>query len=343
MFDKMFEVESEGKRARTGIIKSGNIKIKTPVFLPVATKASIKTLTPEEAKEAGCEAIIVNALHIYRNAFDIVKKIGLHKFMKWDGIIFTDSGGFQSIKKFPANTDDDGVIFKMPDGRNEIFTPEKSIEVQKKIGSDFLFALDDCPSYPYTRERVEKAVLRTLRWAEKCQGERVFAIVQGGIFEDLREKCAKKLSKLNFFGFAIGGLCIGEPKDEMLKIVEKTVDFLPYDKPRHLMGVGSPEDIISCVKKGIDIFDSAFPTRNARHGTILTSNGKINLGKKKVKGDVIDEGCNCYTCRNFSLDYLNYLFKEKEMLGQRLATIHNLHFINTIMNKIREDIEDCKI
>lgn len=343
MIDKMFEVEAESGNARTGTIKTQKFSIKTPVFLPVATKASVKTLTPEEAKKAGCEAIIVNALHIYRKAFNIVERIGLHEFMKWDGIIFTDSGGFQSIKKFPAYAHDEGIFFKMPDGKDEIFTPEKSIEVQKKIGSDFLFALDDCPSYPYTRKRIEKAVERTLKWAKKCQGERIFAIVQGGIFEDLRKYCAEELSKLNFFGFAIGGLCIGEPKDKMLKIIEKTALHLPYEKPRHLMGVGSPEDIISCVKNGIDIFDSAFPTRNARHGTILTSKGKINLGKKKVKGENIDDECECYACRNFSLDYLNYLFKEKEMLGQRLATIHNLYFMNNLMKRIREDIEDCKI
>ncbi|RLF46770.1 MAG: tRNA guanosine(34) transglycosylase Tgt [Thermoplasmata archaeon] len=336
----MFEIIAEKGRARAGVIKVGNVILETPIFLPVATKACIKTITPCEAKEVGCKAIIVNALHIYRKAYDIVCRAGLHKFMRWDGIIFTDSGGFQSIKKFPAYANDEGIIFKMPDGSEEIFTPEKSIEVQEKIGSDFMFALDDCPSYPYSRERAEKAVERTIKWAERCQGKRTFAILQGGIYEDLRRLCIKKISAMNFFGFAIGGLCIGEPKEEMHRMVDITTKLLPREKPRHLMGVGSPEDIVECVKKGIDIFDSAFPTRNARHGTILTSRGKINLGKRKVKGDAIDEECSCYTCKNFSLDYLNYLFKEKEPLGMRLATLHNLFFMNKLMERIREEIKE---
>ena len=334
----MFEIVAEKGRARAGIIKVGNVTLETPAFLPVATKACIKTITPSEAKEVGCKAIIVNALHIYRRAYEIVCEKGLHEFMKWDGIIFTDSGGFQSIKKFPAFVSDDGVIFKMPDGREEIFTPEKSIEVQRNIGSDFFFALDDCPSYPYTKERVSEAVERTVKWAESCQGDNVFVILQGGTYEDLRLKCIEGVSSMNFFGYAIGGLCIGEPKEEMHRMVDITTRALPKEKPRHLMGVGSPEDIIECVKMGIDIFDSAFPTRNARHATIFTSRGKINLGKRKVKGDVIDEACNCYTCRNFSLDYLNYLFKEKEPLAMRLATIHNLKFINDLMARLRKEI-----
>ena len=337
-YSKMFEITAENGRARTGVLRAGNMSVETPAFLPVATKAFIKTLTPDEAKRTGVKAIIVNALHIYRRAYDVVSKIGLHEFMKWDGIIFTDSGGFQSIKKFPADAGQDGVTFMMPDGRREIFTPEKSMEVQEAIGSDFLFALDDCPSYPYTRERVEESVERTIKWARRCQGERNFAILQGGVYADLRKKCAKEISQMDFFGFAIGGLCIGEPKEEMHHMVDVTTPLLPKEKPRHLMGVGSPEDIMACVEKGIDIFDSAFPTRNARHGTIFTSHGKINLGKGKVRGDAIDEECNCYTCRNFSLDYLNYLFREKETLGMRLATIHNLAYMNDLMERIREKI-----
>ncbi len=334
-----FEIVQENEKGRVGILKARGIKIETPTFLPVATKACIKTITPEEAKKIGYDAIIVNALHIYRRAMNIVGRIGIHNFMKWHGIIFSDSGGFQSIKKFPAKIVEEGITFKMPNGKEEIFTPKKCMEVQDKIGSDFAFALDDCPSYPYGRKRVEKSVERTIRWAKDCQGENRFAIIQGGIYKDLREYCAKKLSKMNFFGFAIGGLCIGEDRRDMIEIVKFTAKNLPSNRPRHLMGVGSPEDILECVKYGIDIFDSAFPTRNARHGTIFTSKGKINLGKKKVKGDEIDENCNCYTCRNFSLDYLNYLFKEREQLAMRLATIHNLYYINDFMKKIRDEIK----
>ena len=339
----MFRIIEESGMARIGLIKAGKNNLETPAFLPVATKAVIKTLTPEEAKNAGCRAIIVNSLHVYRRAFEIVAKIGIHSFMKWDGIIFTDSGGFQSIKKFPSTSVDDGIVFSMPSGEKEMLTPEKCIEIQKRIGSDFIFVLDDCPSYPYSRKRVEKSVERTLAWAKRSEGENIFSIVQGGIYDDLRERCAKELAKMDFYGYAIGGLCIGEEKKDMIRMVEITTRFLPYDKPRHLMGVGSPEDIERCVKYGIDIFDSAFPTRNARHGTIFTSRGKIGLGKKKIKGDAIDENCNCYTCSNFSLDYLNYLFMEKELLAQRLATIHNIYFMNKFMENLREKIKEGKI
>ena len=339
----MFEVIAEINRARIGKIKIGRKEIDTPAFLPVATKGCIKTLTPEEVKKIGIKAIIVNALHLYRRAMPLVEKVGIHNFMKWNGIIFSDSGGFQSIKRFPAKVTDEGIVFKMPDGKNELFTPEKCIEVQRKIGSDFMFCLDDCPAYPYSRKRVKKAVERTIEWAQKCQGENVFAILQGGIYDDLRKECIKKISHLEFYGFAIGGLSIGEKRGEMLKIVDLTTKMLPVEKPRHLMGVGSPEDIIDCVKYGVDIFDSAFPTRNARHGTIFTSSGKINLGKKKVEGDEIDKECKCYTCKNFSLDYLNYLFKEKEQLAMRLATIHNLYFMQRFMEEVREKIEEGKI
>ena len=339
----MFRIIEESGMARIGLIKAGKNNLETPAFLPVATKAVIKTLTPEEAKNAGCRAIIVNSLHVYRRAFEIVAKIGIHSFMKWDGIIFTDSGGFQSIKKFPSTSVDDGIVFSMPSGEKEMLTPEKCIEIQKRIGSDFIFVLDDCPSYPYSRKRVEKSVERTLAWAKRSEGENIFSIVHGGIYDDLRERCAKELAKMDFYGYAIGGLCIGEEKKDMIRMVEITTRFLPYDKPRHLMGVGSPEDIERCVKYGIDIFDSAFPTRNARHGTIFTSRGKIGLGKKKIKGDAIDENCNCYTCSNFSLDYLNYLFMEKELLAQRLATIHNIYFMNKFMENLREKIKEGKI
>ncbi|MCD6473936.1 MAG: tRNA guanosine(34) transglycosylase Tgt [Thermoplasmata archaeon] len=331
----MFRLEYEGK-ARLGILKAHGLSVETPVFLPVATKASIKTLLPEEAWNAGTRVIIVNALHIYLKAFDLVKN-GLHDFMKWNGIIFTDSGGFQSIKNFPAKISDDGIAFKR-NGKEEIFTPEKSIEVQKALKSDFIFMLDDCPPYPHSGKRAKKAVKRTIEWAKRSQGKKNFAILQGGIYDDLRLKCIEEIKKLDFFGYAIGGLSIGEPKEKMHHIVALTTKNLPKEKPRHLMGVGSPEDVIEAVKNGVDIFDSAFPTRNARHGTIYTSKGPIKL--KKAKGSVIDEQCDCYACRNFSLDYLSYLYKEKEMLAMRLATIHNIRYMNRLMERIREEIKN---
>jgi len=324
-----------GDKPRIGMLHAHGISIETPVFLPVATKGCVKTLLPDEVWREGTKAIIVNALHLYMKAFDMIDSI--HEFMGWNGIIFTDSGGFQSIKNFPAKVDDRGIVYKI-NGREEVFTPQKSIEVQKAMKSDFIFMLDDCPPYPHGRKRAKKSVERTIRWAEKSQGEKNFAILQGGIYDDLRLKCIEKIKEMEFFGYAIGGLSIGEPKEKMHHIVALTTKNLPEEKPRHLMGVGTPEDIIKAVKNGVDIFDSAFPTRNARHGVIYTTRGKIKL--KKAKGDVIDEECDCYTCRNFSLDYLSYLYREKEMLALRLASIHNIRYMNRLMERIREEIKN---
>lgn len=333
----MFEIKYENGKARYGILKA-NISVETPVFVPVATKGAIRTLLPEEAWNVGTRIVIANALHLYMRAMPLLEG-GIHKFMKWDGLILTDSGGFQSIKNFPAKVTDEGVAFTMPDGKVEIFTPEKSIEIQRKIGSDFAYMLDDCPKYPYGRKRVAKAVKRTIEWARRSQGKDVFAILQGGIDEGLRKKCASEIAKMDFAGYAIGGLSIGEPKEMMHRMVEVTVPLLQKEKPRHLMGVGSPEDVIEGVKNGIDIFDSAFPTRNARHGTIYTTKGKINLKRSGLRGSIDDE-CDCYTCKNYSLEHLSYLFREKEQLALRLATIHNLRYMNRLMERIREEIKE---
>ncbi len=340
----MFEIVAEQGDARVGSIKTPHGIVETPIFLPVATKAVVKTVTPGEAWDAGCRGIIVNSLHLYRRGMEKIERAGgIHNFMRWKGIVVSDSGGFQPIKKFPCNVENDGVAFSMPDGAIDIFTPEKSIEVQERLGVDIALTLDDCPSYPYTRERVATSVDKTIEWASRCQGKSRVAILQGGTFRDERIRCAKAMAKMNFDGFAIGGLCIGEPKGDMHRVVGETVPHLPKDKFRHLMGVGSAEDIVKGIRAGVDIFDSAFPTRNARHGTIFTDKGNINLGRAKVKGDVIHEGCKCYTCRNFSLDYLNHLFKEKDPLGARLATIHNLFFTNKIVEEAREKIRQEKL
>ncbi len=341
---KMFEIVAKAGKARVGILKTKHGEVETPLFLPVATKASVKTLTPQEAWNAGCRGIIINSLHLYRRGISYVEQAGgVHSFMKWRGFVVSDSGGFQPIKKFPCNASDEGIEFLMPNGEKMVFTPEMAMDVQKKLGVDIAMALDDCASYPSSKERISIAVERTIKWASSCQGKERFAILQGGIYEGERVRCAKSLSRMNFDGFAIGGLCIGEPKEKMYRMVNATIPRIPEEKPRHLMGVGSPEDISTCIRMGIDIFDSAFPTRNARHGTVFTEKGKINLGRAKVKGDVIQEGCKCYTCKNFSLDYLNHLFKEKEILATRLATIHNLYFINSIFEKAREAIKEGKL
>ncbi|MEA2055109.1 MAG: tRNA guanosine(34) transglycosylase Tgt [Candidatus Thermoplasmatota archaeon] len=340
----MFEIVAEHGDARVGLIKTPHGTVETPVFLPVATKAVVKTLTPDEAWDAGCRGIIVNALHLYRRGIEYIKQAGgIHNFMRWKGIVVSDSGGFQPIKKFPCKVSDEGVKFSMPDGTVKLFTPEKSMKVQGMLGVDIALSLDDCPSYPYDKKRVALSVDKTIKWASRCQGKGRVAILQGGTFEDERIRCAKAIAKMNFDGFAIGGLCIGEPKEDMHRMVKATIPYLPKNNFRHLMGVGSAEDIIGAIKKGVDIFDSAFPTRNARHGTVFVGKGKINLGRAKVKGDVIQEGCQCYTCRNFSLDYINHLFREKDSLGPRLATIHNLFFTNKIMEEAREKIKEGKL
>jgi queuine tRNA-ribosyltransferase len=256
--------------------------------------------------------------------------------MQWDGAIVSDSGGFQLIKQFPCNIVPEGVQFTMPDGSSDIFTPEKSIKVQEQLGVDIALTLDDCPSYPAKQERVATAVDTTIAWAERCQGSGRFAILQGGVQETERIRCARAIADMDFDGYALGGLCIGEPQEVMHRMVEATLQHLPRERPRHLMGVGSPEDIWRGIAAGVDIFDSAYLTRNARHGTIFTSQGRINLGRAKTAGDVIDERCDCYACRHFSLDYLNHLFREKDPLGARLATIHNLTHVNRVVAAARE-------
>ncbi len=335
----MFEVTARQGDARAGVLHTPHGDVETPVFLPVATKAAVKTLTPEEAWTAGSRMLIVNALHLYRRGMDRIKSAGgIHRFMQWDGAVVSDSGGFQLIKQFPCNIVDDGVQFTMPDGTRDLFTPEKSIRMQEQLGVDIALALDDCPSHPAEPDRVTAAVDTTVRWAERCQGPGRFAILQGGTIEAERVRCAQAIAGMDFDGYAIGGLCIGEPKETMHRMVAATLPHLPQGKPRHLMGVGSPADIWRAVAAGVDLFDSAYPTRNARHGTIFTSHGKINLGRAKTTGSVIDDRCDCYTCRRFSLDYLNHLFREKDPLGMRLATIHNLTHVNRVVTAARERI-----
>lgn len=335
----MFEIVAEHEQARAGVLHTHHGDVETPVFLPVATKGAIKTLTSTEAWDTGSRMVIVNALHLYRRGMPRIRRAGgIHGFMQWDGAVVSDSGGFQLIKQFPCDMVDEGVQFTMPDGTSDLFTPEKSITVQEQLGVDIALALDDCPSYPATPERVAAAVDTTIEWAERCQGRGRFAILQGGTREAERVRCAQAIADMDFDGYAIGGLCIGEPKQVMHRMIAATLPWLPRDKPRHLMGVGSPDDIWRSIMAGVDIFDSAYPTRNARHGTIFTSGGRVNLGRAKTSGSIIDEACDCYTCRHVSLDYLNHLFREKDPLGPRLATIHNLTHVNRIVATARDRI-----
>ncbi len=349
----MFEVISkDGKsEARTGSLKLPTCAIETPVFLPVATKADVKLTSPDELRNLGAQALIANAFVLYlRPGIEVIEAAGgIHEFMGWDGAVFTDSGGFQMLNKdFLLSVSDSHVTFKSPfDGTKHRFTPEKCAEIQMKLGSDVAMILDDCPAYGSGYEHISTSTKRTIHWAERFKNahrsdedQRVFGIVQGGVYRDLREKCSSSLVDMDFDGYAIGGLCIGEPKETMHQVIEWTAPLLPHDKPRYLMGVGSPEDMLEAIASGVDIFDSVFPTRNARHNTVYTKRGKVNIGKEKFNGDFrsIDEGCECYTCRKFSLAYVNHLLREHEYLGMRLATIHNLFFLENLMTETREAI-----
>lgn len=302
------------------------------------------------------EAIIANALHLYlRPGLDVLKESGgLHEFMKWDRTIFTDSGGFQIIKDFDLKVFDDGLKFKSPyDGSPHLFTPKKSIEAQLTAHSDIIMALDYCPPYGSTLSVHENAVRRTAEWAVRCkevfdekkeEGQLLFGIIQGGTDILLRERSARSIASMELDGYGIGGLSIGEPREVMHQTLDFTIPLIPESKPRYLMGVGSPKDIIDAVASGIDVFDSAFPTRNARHNTVLTMRDSFEILKSTFASDFspLEPGCECYTCSNFSRAYIHHLMKEKEMLGMRLMSIHNLHLVLTLVRKIRESIKKGK-
>jgi queuine tRNA-ribosyltransferase len=325
--------------------------VPTPAFLPVASQGTVKTLTPEELNDIGITIILSNTYHLYlRPGIDIIEKQGgLHRYMGWGGPILTDSGGYQvfSLARLCKVTDD-GVTFRSHiDGSEQCLTPERDIEFQQKLGADIIMTLDECPAIDANLTKVREAVDRTSCWAERCRkhhrssDQLLFGIVQGGTSPQLRQQSAKAITSLDFPGYAIGGLSLGETKELTWLIVDETMPFLPADRPRYLMGVGSPEDIIEGVSRGIDLFDSALPTRVARNGALFTMKGRQNIRKAafKTKEQPVDADCDCYTCRTFSAAYLHHLFKCEELLAYRLATIHNLRFITRLMHKIHTAIE----
>ena len=344
----MFRVDSEDGSARAGVLKTMHGEIKTPFFMAVGTKGTVKTLTPENLYKCRVEAIITNSLHLFlRPGIDVIERHGgLHDFMHYDGIIFTDSGGFQMIRKgFFVGVDKDGITFRSPyDGKKYKFTPEFSKNVQTKIGSDVAMMLDYCPEYAVNYEEAKRSVEITTHWAKKFpkdgKGQLNFGIVQGGVYEDLRRKSAEELSTIGFDGYGIGGLSIGEPKKVMHHLIDITNANLPENKPRYLMGVGSPLDLVEAVMHGVDIFDSVFPTRNGRHGTALTWEGALNLRKRTFREDMkqIDPNCDCYTCSNFTRSYIHHLIRENEMLGMHLLSLHNVCFLIDLTKRIREEI-----
>jgi queuine tRNA-ribosyltransferase len=338
--------------ARAGELLTAHGVEPTPVFLPVGSQATVKTLTPDDIKELGFKMVLANTYHLYlRPGIEVIEKLGgLHHFMAWDGAILTDSGGYQVFSLAPLRkVIDEGVTFRSHiDGSEQFLTPELAIVYQEKLGADVIMALDECTAYGDSKEKVRQAMERTHRWAERClkthekRAQALYAIVQGGMFPELRRQSAAHLAGLDFPGYAIGGLSVGEPKEVTLAMIDEVVPSLPAAKPRYLMGVGAPEDIIAGVARGIDIFDCALPTRVARNGALFTTKGRINIRNAvyKTMDAPLDPDCDCYTCCNFSAAYLSHLFRAGELLALRLATIHNLRFISNLMRRIRESILD---
>ena len=338
--------------ARRGVVHTPHGDIQTPIFMPVGTLATVKAMSPEELKEdVKAQIILANTYHLYlRPGHDLVKEAGgIHKFMNWDRPILTDSGGFQvfSLSGLRKITEE-GVVFNSHlDGSKHMFTPEKVMEIEEALGADIIMAFDECCPYPSDYEYTKKSMERTTRWAKRCkeshktENQGLFGIIQGGFYKDLREKSAEDLKKLDFPGYAIGGISVGEPKKEFLDILRFTTPLMPENKPRYLMGVGTPDYLIEAALSGIDMCDCVLPTRLARHGTAMTSKGKLVIRNQNFARDwnKLDDECDCYTCRNYTRAYLRHLIKTNEILGMRLLSLHNLRFLTKLMERVRIEIE----
>lgn len=343
---------ASGTKARLGKIYTSRGTINTPVFMPVGTQGTVKGLTPEELKKLDAEIILGNTYHLYiRPGHDLVKEMGgLHKFIGWDRPILTDSGGFQvfslgALRKIS----EEGVKFQSHlDGSYHLLTPESSIEIQEALGADIIMCFDECPPHSESYDYVRTSLDMTLRWAHRCKEAKkreecaLFGIIQGGMHGDLRKRSALETVEIGFDGYAIGGLSVGETKPLMYEMIEATEPYMPHDKPRYLMGVGTPEDLVEAMDRGIDMFDCVMPTRNARNGMLFTSFGKLVIKNSKYERDKkpVDEICTCYTCRNFSRAYLRHLFKAGEILSSVLNTIHNVHYYLDLMKRARKAIEE---
>ena len=336
--------------ARAGILHTPHGDIPTPVFMPVGTQATVKAMSPEELKEIGAGIILSNTYHLYlRPGHELIHEAGgLHRFMNWDRAILTDSGGFQvfslgALRKI----EEKGVTFRSHlDGSEHFLSPEKAVEIQEALGSDIAMVLDECAPYPAERSYIEDSLARTTRWAERClqahksSKQALFGIVQGGMYADLRKESALQLVALDFPGYGIGGLSVGEPAELMYDMLDETLPLLPTNKPRYLMGVGTADYIIESVKRGIDMFDCVLPTRIARNGTIMTRDGYLTVRNAPYARDFnpLEEGCNCYACRNYTRAYVRHLIKANEIFGLRLTTYHNLFVLVHFMTRIRESI-----
>ncbi|MGL5051314.1 MAG: tRNA guanosine(34) transglycosylase Tgt [Fusobacteriaceae bacterium] len=355
-----YELVSMDGKARAGVIMTPHGKIDTPVFMPVGTQATVKTMTPEELEEIGAEIILGNTYHLYlRPSDEVVAKFGgLHKFMNWNKPILTDSGGFQVFSlgarkgdgKSLVKITEEGVNFRSHiDGSRHFISPEKSINIQNNLGSDIVMLFDECPPGLSDKKYLIPSIERTTRWAKRCieahknpETQGLFAIVQGGIYEDLRQKSLDELSEMDkdFSGYAIGGLAVGEPREDMYRILDYIVEKCPENKPRYLMGVGEPVDMLEAIESGIDMMDCVQPSRIGRHGTVFTKYGRLVIKNASYAEDdrPLDEGCQCYACRNYTRGYIRHLFKADEILGARLATYHNLYFLLNMMKNARQAI-----
>lgn len=353
-----YELIKECKQtgARLGRLHTPHGIIETPIFMPVGTQATVKAMTPEELKDMEAQIILSNTYHLYlRPGHELVKEAGgLHKFMNWDRPILTDSGGFQvfSLGDLRKITEE-GVTFQSHlDGSKHFLSPEKVMEIENALGADIIMAFDECAPYPADHDYVKKSLERTTRWAVRCkeahtntENQALFGIIQGGMYRDLREQSASELIPLDFPGYAIGGLSVGEPKELMYEVLDYTTPLMPKDKPRYLMGVGSPDALIEGAIRGVDMFDCVLPTRIARNGTAMTSVGKIVIKNAKYTRDFtpLDPNCDCYCCKNYTRAYLRHLYKADEILSSRLMSTHNLHFLLNLMKQVREAIMEDRL
>ncbi|MEE9145526.1 MAG: tRNA guanosine(34) transglycosylase Tgt [Candidatus Binatia bacterium] len=346
--------KSSTNGARLGRLVTSHGEVETPAFMPVGTHGSVKAMSPRDLEEIGSQMILANTYHLYlRPGVEVIRELGgLHRFMGWSRPILTDSGGFQvfSLGALRKITEE-GVLFQSHlDGSSHLLTPEKVVQIQEDLGSDIAMVLDECIPHPSSREYTKASTKRTIRWAErslkarKRSDQALFGIVQGGMYQDLRRECVQEMAPFTFDGFAVGGLGVGEEEDTLNTIGEFTAGLLPEDRPRYLMGVGRPEDLIFAVACGYDLFDCVIPTRNARNGTLFTSNGKLSIKRAEFTSDPrpVDESCGCYCCRLFSRAYLRHLYLAGEILAAQLHTLHNLYFYHQLMEKCRQTIREDK-
>lgn len=346
-----FELDKTSGRARRGRMVFERGTVETPAFMPVGTLGTVKGMTPEEVKDTGAQICLGNTFHLMlRPGTQIIKQHGdLHDFMHWDKPILTDSGGFQvfSLGELRKITEE-GVTFRSPiNGEKILLTPEKSMQVQRDLGSDIVMIFDECTPYPATQAEARSSMELSLRWAERSKQEHgdspaaLFGIIQGGMYEELRDISLKGLTDIGFDGYAVGGLSVGEPKEDMMRVLEHTAPQMPEQKPRYLMGVGKPEDLVESVRRGIDMFDCVMPTRNARNGHLFIHSGVVKIRNAVHRTDTgpLDDKCDCYTCKNYSRAYLHHLDRTNEMLGGRLNTIHNLRFYQKVMSDMRDALD----